>query len=111
MYILNKTIKEIETLNTKQKIEYFEKVRQFCQNQKLKNNNILFHKAISVFGSNLRNFQYEIVNQEIIPLNCNPIFVCNHSNSHDFFTSHELFNILGTDVSVLAALNFPTEAR
>ena len=51
----------------------------------------------------LRNYEYEIIGMEHIPDNGNALFMCNHSNSHDFFTIHEIFEKIGINVSVLAA--------
>ena len=57
----------------------------------------------------LRNYKLEIKGTEKIPSDSNVVFVCNHSNSHDFFTLSETFRKIGRNVTPLGAwdgLNF-----
>ncbi len=94
---------ELETLSTKEKIRYFESIRDFCKKKQFIKNGTFSHNVISNLYSFNRNYDYKIIGEENIPADGKAIFVCNHSNSHDFFTSHEIFHKLGLNVSVFAA--------
>ena len=59
-------------------------------------------KAIAGIAPNLRNYDYDIRGIENLP-DGGAIIMCNHSNSHDFFTAIETFTKLGLPVSVFAA--------
>ena len=58
-------------------------------------------KMLSFVSPYLRNYDLDIIGKENIT-DENAIFVCNHSNSHDFFTTQEVFNELGRDVTTFA---------
>lgn len=100
--------RELEKLTTKQKIEYFSGLKDFCMQKatSLKKSEVnVGHELITKIYPILRNYDYEIFGMENIPDNGNALFMCNHSNSHDFFTAHEIFEKIGINVSVLAALD------
>ena len=94
----------LEKFTSKEKIEYFKRLKEYCLNEKkIKNKNIA-HERITRIYSLLRAYEYEILGEENIPDNGKALFMCNHSNSHDFFTAHEVFKKkLGSNVSVFAA--------
>ena len=101
----NLSNREFEKLTTEQKIQYFSKLKdlyiQKTSSKKTKFN--IGHELIVQLYPILRNYEYEIIGMEHIPDNGNALFMCNHSNSHDFFTIHEIFEKIGINVSVLAA--------
>lgn len=105
--------RELEKLTTKEKIAYFSKLREYCMNASTKREKKLNigHEIITKIYPNLRSYDYEIIGLENIPDNGKALFLCNHSNSHDFFTAHEVFKKVGSNVSVFCAsddLNFAT---
>lgn len=64
----------------------------------------------SQIAKKLNKFNIEFLGLENIP-NSPCIFICNHSNSHDFYTIQELFEMLNRSVNVLVGsdcLNFPS---
>lgn len=72
-----------------------------------KNIQIIYSKI----ARKLNNFDLEISGLENIP-DTPCIFVCNHSNSHDFYTIQEVFAKLNREVSVLVGsdcLNLPSK--
>lgn len=97
------SVKEINKMSNIEKEQYFNKLKEYCESlQKQKRKNIC-HEVITQIYPFLRNYEYEILGQENIPNDGKALFVCNHSNSHDFFTAHDVFKKLGTNVSVFAA--------
>ena len=60
-------------------------------------------KVISILAPLLRNYDLDIIGRENIPHDTSALFICNHSNSHDFFTIHEIFNDLKRSVTPLGA--------
>lgn len=95
--------KELENLSLKDKIKYFNTLKNICINNKVSSDNLIVDSVVTKISPFLRNYNYEIIGKENIPSDGKGLFVCNHSNSHDFFTAHEVFNKLGTNVSVFAA--------
>ena len=96
--------KEIENLDEKSKKEYFEKLREYSKN--LKTNDFgkeVSKKIISRIAPLLRNYDLDIIGRENIPSEPGAVFICNHSNSHDFFTINEVFNDLGRPVTPFGA--------
>lgn len=106
MYILKES--EINKLSTSAKKYYYEVLREYCLSLKSNPNVSIGQRAISKIAPIQRNFDYEVIGTENLPKD-GAIIVCNHSNSHDFFTALETFNNLGLPVSIFAAsddLNF-----
>ena len=59
-----------------------------------------------------RTYDIDIMGTENIPLESGAVFICNHSNSHDFFTAQEVFYELKRRGTVFCAndcLNFLAE--
>lgn len=106
------SIRNLEKLSSREKVEYFSNLRDYCislNKRDIGKNRVplLFSKIFPL----LRNYGYFVEGIENLPDNGCALFVCNHSNSHDFFTAQELFRMLGKNVSVLSAdddLNFAT---
>lgn len=96
--------KEVEKLDEKTKKEYFEKLKEYSRS--LKTNDYgkeISKKLISRIAPMLRNYDLDIIGRENIPSEPGAVFMCNHSNSHDFFTIHEVFNELGRPVTPFGA--------
>ena len=93
---------EYESLSDNKKREYLNTLRKHIKNQKNKSISI-GHEMIVKFYPYLRNYTLEIRGQENIPTDDSAIIMCNHSNSHDYFTAHETFATLGKAISVFAA--------
>lgn len=96
---------KLESLPIKERIRYFENLKEYCKelNYSRKNSKSIIKPMISKVFPILRNYNYEIIGEENIPSDGKCLFICNHSNSHDFFTAQEVFKKLGTNVSVFAA--------
>lgn len=95
---------EVEQLSVEERKEYYQKLKLYCQNEtKTKKASDIGHKIITTVYPLLRKYTLEIRGEENIPKDDSAIFMCNHSNSHDFFTAHETFAKIGKSVSVFAA--------
>lgn len=94
--------RELENLDYNQKIAYYERLKYYCNNIKKPNHNKIHNIVGSIYPSML-NFNYEFEGEENIPDDGKCLFICNHSNAHDFFTSHCVGKHLGTNISVFAA--------
>jgi len=96
--------KEVEKLDDAAKKAYFEKLREYSKS--LKANDFgkeVSKKLISRIAPMLRNYDLDIIGRENIPSEASAVFICNHSNSHDFFTTHEVFGELGRPVTPFGA--------
>ena len=96
--------KQVEQLDEKTKKEYFNKLKEYSKS--LKTNDYgkeISKKLISRIAPMLRNYDLDIIGRENIPSEPGAVFMCNHSNSHDFFTIHEVFNELGRPVTPFGA--------
>lgn len=104
--------KEIEKLDEETKKEYFNKLREYSKNLKINDyGKEISKKLISHIAPMLRNYDLDIIGEKNIPSEAGAVFICNHSNSHDFFTIHEVFNELGRPVTPFGAddcINFFT---
>ena len=99
---------EISCLSTSERRKYYYDLREYCLGFKTNPTVSVGQKIISKIAPIQRNFDYKIIGAENLPKD-GAVIVCNHSNSHDFFTALETFNDLGLPVSVFAAsddLNF-----
>lgn len=104
--ILKKSITDVEKMNSKEKREYFELLREYCLKigEKYNSNNItLTQKIMSKMGKLLRNFDYEIIGKENVPKDgC--LMMCNHSNTHDAFLAAEVLSEIGVPSTFIAAI-------
>mgnify|MGYP004621757797 FL=1 len=104
------SIKELELLSTEEKEKYYQMVREYCNLIKVNiESKKISKKIISLLAPHLRKYKLEIYGDENIPKEDSAVFICNHSNSHDFFTSQEVFNQLNRNVTPFGAsdcLNF-----
>lgn len=100
----SKTIKESENLLPEERAMYFQTLKKHCVNNvKRKPFNSFARRIVFLIGLILRRYELEIRGAENIPEGEEIIFVCNHSNSHDFFTLTEVFTKLQKRVTPLAA--------
>lgn len=104
------SIKELELLTINEKEKYYQMIREYCDFLKVNiESKKISKKIISLLAPHLRKYKLEIYGDENIPKNNSAIFICNHSNSHDFFTTQEVFNELNRNVTLFGAsdcLNF-----
>lgn len=101
------SFKEVETLSNKEKQEYYLRLRRFCYGKHFFS--ITCKRIIALISPHLRNFELEIRGTENLDIDSNAVFVCNHSNSHDFFTTEEVFSRIKRSITPLGAwdgLNF-----
>lgn len=89
--------------------EYFQYLRECILKEYQKTTEISEGQIVIDFlAPKLRNYDFEVRGLENIPRK-GSILLCNHSNSHDFFTAHESFKELDGKVNVLVGsdcLNF-----
>lgn len=106
------TSKEIEKLDNNAKIEYYELLRKYSSDLNINvNSKNISKKIISHIAPKLRSYDLDIIGEKNISIEPGAVFICNHSNSHDFFTIHEVFNELKRPVTPFGAddcLNFFT---
>ena len=104
------SVKQLDSLSIEDKERYYKLLREYCETLKVDiESKKISKKIISLLAPHLRNYKLEIYGEENIPKNDSAVFVCNHSNSHDFFTLHETFDQLGRNVTPFGAsdcLNF-----
>lgn len=99
-----KSLKEIENLSVLQKTEYYRALRTYCEkNVDRKPVNPFTRRIMYLLGRLIRAYEFEMRGCENIPKDDSVIFVCNHSNSHDFFNLTEAFVKLRKKVTPLAA--------
>ncbi len=97
-------VKELETLSLEDREKYYQAVRKYCETLKVNiESKKISKKIISLIAPYLRNYKLEIYGEENIPSNDSAVYICNHSNSHDFFTLHEAFGSLGRNVTPFGA--------
>lgn len=95
--------KEIEKLDEKSKLEYFDKLRDYSNSlEKTNKLKTVSKKLIEHIAPMLRNYDLDIIGENNIP-DESAVFMCNHSNSHDFFTVAEAFGEVGRSVTTFAA--------
>lgn len=96
--------KEIEKLDNKSKKEYFEMLRKYSSNLDINvHSKDITKKIISYIAPMLRNYDLDIIGEKNIPTEPGAVFICNHSNSHDFFTIQEAFNEIKRPVTPFGA--------
>jgi 1-acyl-sn-glycerol-3-phosphate acyltransferase len=102
--------KEVNEYSVLEREKYYEQLYTLCASRKIKHQpNKLSLKFVSKMVPKLRNFEIEIRGIENISMDDSAVFVCNHSNSHDFFVVNEVFSIIKCPVSAFVAwdgLNF-----
>ena len=94
--------KQLEKLSFYEREIYLAKIRQYCLKSLCKKQstiNELLKKAYPL----IRNYDYEIIGEENVGSDASYLFLCNHSNSHAFFTAQEMGAAVGKNVSVFAA--------
>lgn len=98
------SLKNLENLSLEEKVKYYQMVREYCDSLKINiESKKISKKLISLLAPHLRNYKLEIYGDENIPKDDSAIFICNHSNSHDFFTTQEVFHELNRNVTPFGA--------
>lgn len=84
---------EEKKLTKEKQKEYYLKIREYYQNQKLLQDKTLkdIHEIYQVLAKKVRNFELEVNGQENI-MDDTYIFACNHSNSHDYYILQEILH-------------------
>lgn len=100
MFLSNK---EIENLTVVEKNEYFNSIKEMCLGMKRKCGKQIIREMIIRIIPYLRGYDFEVRGIENIPKESNAIFLCNHSNAHDFFTMQEAFRKAGCNITFLAS--------
>lgn len=97
--------KEIENLSEHEKIHYFSVLNKDCADSRLKKENKIYGicKLINGMASRIRNYNFELRGAENIPKDGRCLFLCNHSNAHDFLTMQEAFSKTESDITFLAS--------
>ncbi len=95
--------KEIEALTSEEKKVYFEKLRELCKARHVhRTTNSAIVCLIGRLAPFFRKYEIEILGAENIP-DDTVVFLCNHSNTHDFLTIREVFCKLNKKVAPLGA--------
>lgn len=85
--------KEVEMMDNVSKKEYFDSLREYSNSLKINiHSKDICKKLISRIAPMLRKYDLDIIGEKNIPNKPGAVFICNHSNSHDFFTTQEVFN-------------------
>lgn len=99
-----KSLKELDNLSLEQKELYYCELRKYCESLKVNiESKKISKKLISILAPHLRNYKLEIYGDENIPKDDSAVFIANHSNSHDFFTTHEVFSEMKRNITPFAA--------
>lgn len=98
-----KPYKEIETFSPEVRRLYFAGVQRYCKFRRAqRTTNDTITDLIAKISPLFRNYEIEVQRAENIP-DEPVVFLCNHSNSHDFFTIREVFYWLRKRVTPLGA--------
>lgn len=98
------SVKKLDMMSDIEKEKYYQDIRNYCRFLQTKNNSKRINKKlIAMIAPCFRNYNLEIYGDENIPGDDSAVFVCNHSNSHDFFTTHEVFGKLKRNVTPFGA--------
>lgn len=99
-----KSIKELDSLSLEQKEFYYSELKKYCDLLKVNiESKKISKKLIALLAPHLRNYKLEIYGDENIPKDESAVFIANHSNSHDFFTTQEVFSEIDRNVTPFAA--------
>lgn len=93
-------MKEVEKYTLSEKKRYYTSLKNICHH--LKNASMSCNGVISFIAPALRKFEIEIRGCENIPAS-NVLFAANHSNSHDYFVTKEVFSKLKRKITPLGA--------
>lgn len=95
-----KSMKEVEKYTLSEKKRYYTSLKNICHH--MKNASMSCNGVISFIAPALRKFEIEIRGCENIPAS-NVLFAANHSNSHDYFVTKEVFSKLKRKITPLGA--------
>ena len=101
------SIKQVQALSQEDRNKYYDMLREYAANEVdiSANAHLFSKKIIAKIAPKLRNYDLDIIGLENIPREDSAVFVINHSNTHDFFTIHEVFGYLNRNVSPLGAID------
>ena len=94
---------ELENLSYEKRQLYFERLRSECHNLHASSSPYFWVKMLGWIASIIRKYDFEIQNAGNIP-DGEVIFLCNHSNAHDYFTVFELGKKLARKTTTLGGL-------
>ena len=98
------SVKELDSLSIEDREKYYNHLRNYCESLKVNiETKKISKRIISLLAPHLRSYKLEIYGEENIPKDDSAVYICNHSNSHDFFTLQETFNSLGRNVTPFGA--------
>lgn len=106
MSIPDINVKNFEKMDAKDKIKSLISLRDACLALKTptpKGTTLARNFVCSIYPPIVRRYEYKTIGEENIPDDGQVIFMCNHSNSHDFFTSLEGLRSIGLESTVFAA--------
>ncbi len=97
-------IKKVAELSIEDREKYYASVRKYCEALKVNiESKKISKRIIAQLAPHLRNYKMEIYGEENIPKDDSAVYICNHSNSHDFFTLHEAFGSMNRNVTPFGA--------
>ena len=97
---------EENKLSTLDRIEYYTKLRQYCEvlsNKKSKRMSIGQNLMSACYLNDFYEKKLIVIGEENLPSASNILFMCNHSNSHDIFSMYIALAKLGMPTSVMVA--------
>ena len=94
--------KKIEELSALEREAYFKELRDTSLSLHIKKESEIARRALVAICPMLNGIEVELRGVENVPENDSAIFVCNHSNAHDMYTTQETFHRLGRVVSPFA---------
>lgn len=100
MSCILKSMKEVEEYTLPQKRDYYTSLKNICNH--FKGASISCNGIIELAAPALRKFKIDIRDVENIPSG-NALFVANHSNSHDYFVTKEVFSKIKRKITPLGA--------
>lgn len=94
--------KKIEGLSTLEREAYFKELKDISLSLCIKKKSEIARRALIAICPMLNGIEVELRGVENVPENDSAIFVCNHSNAHDMYTTQETFHRLDRVVSPFA---------
>ncbi|MBR4344209.1 MAG: 1-acyl-sn-glycerol-3-phosphate acyltransferase [Lachnospiraceae bacterium] len=98
-----KNLVDIENLSKEKRLLYFNRLREKCRNRRISSSPSFVVKMLGGVAKIIRKYELEIINTENIP-DGEVIYLCNHSNAHDYFTVLEVFCRLNKKVTPIGGL-------
>lgn len=93
----------LKNFTPKERLQYFSELKESCNGEALTHERKFVKNTVSAISSRIRNYSFSIQEAENIPCSKNALFVANHTNAHDFFTTQETFSELRLPITFLAS--------